>query len=164
MTLETTLLQKVPEWRPAPHERASLAVAEQDGPWCARLVADRCEELGIALWEFRLERLSAPLALNDEQLSTWAKSIVESPPVLDPLSIIELDKIRGTLQIRSETPTLRSDGKLYYEILLSRTGQVSIRRYQAENETRQEISFIMTHENLGRLATQVTAAADGSGN
>ena len=104
MTLETALLQKVPEWRPTPHERASLAVAEQDGPWCARLVADRCEELGIALWEFRLERLGTPLVLNDEQLSDWAKTIVESPPLLDPLSIIELDRSRGKVQIRAPIP------------------------------------------------------------
>jgi hypothetical protein len=160
MTLETTLLQRVPEWRPAPHERASLTFAEQDGPWCARLVADRCDELGIALWELRVDRLAAPLALNDAQLSTWAKSIVESPPLLDPLSIIEIDKTRGNVQIRSEAPTVRNEGKLYYELLLSRAGQASIRRYEAGPESRTEIPFTMTHESLARLATQLMSAAE----
>ena len=57
MTLETNLLQKVPDWRPIPHERATLTVSAVDGKWSARMTADRCVALSGALWELRLDRL-----------------------------------------------------------------------------------------------------------
>ncbi len=160
MTLETALLQKVPEWRPSPHERAGLTVAEQDGPWFARLTADRCEELGIALWELRLERMGSPLTLDADQLSAWAANIVKAPTLLEALSLVELDKARGLAQIRSDSPIERGGARLYYELLLARSGQLSLHRYQADSSGREEIPFVLTHENLGRLVAHWTGAAD----
>ena len=162
MTLEKALLQKVPEWRPVPHERASQVVTDPDGPWCARLTADRCEELGAALWEIRLERIGGPLSLSPEQLSDWAKRIVQAPALLEPLAVVEIDQARGNAQIRSATPTERNGCKQYFEFLLSRTGQVGIHRYQAGLNSREESTFVITHETLGRLARQVAEAVDAS--
>jgi hypothetical protein len=159
MTLEKTLLRKVPEWRPAPHERETLAVVADDGKWCARLTADRCEDLGVALWNLRLERMDSPLALAHEQLTAWAQRFVQLPGVLDPLTVVEIDKARGCAQLRSALPTARDGKQLYYEVLLSRTGQVNVNRYQAGRTEREETVFVLTHENLGRLASLLTEAA-----
>src|ERR1700690_1763789 len=100
MTLEKKLLQKVPEWRPAPHERAALTVTADDGVWSARLTVDRCEELSAALWELRLERAASPLALTHEKLEAWAKVVVQSSGIVEPLAIIEIDRARGRAQLR----------------------------------------------------------------
>ena len=159
MTLEKTLLQKVPEWRPTPHERATLFVAADEGPWSARLTADRCEELSAALWELRLDRAAAPLTLTPDQLENWAKAVVEKPGLVDPLAVVEIDRVRGRAQLRSSAPTER-DGRLnYYEILLSKCGQADVRRYQAGRTEREQIVFVMTHENLARLAGHLTESS-----
>lgn len=159
MTLEKTLLQKVPEWRPAPGEREMLSVVSEDGIWCARLTADRCEELGVALWDVRLERIDSPINLTNEQLVAWAEKIAQVPSVLEPLALVEIDKIRGRAQIRSATPTLREGRQLYYEILISRTGKVDVRRFGASGTEREQVVYVLTHENLGRLASQLTEIA-----
>jgi hypothetical protein len=156
MTLEKKLLQKVPEWRPTPHERAALTIAADDTPWTVRLTADRCEELGAALWELRLERLSAPLALTHDQLEAWAKAVAQIPGLMEPLAVVEIDKPHGRAQLRSATPTERDGRATYFEILLSRSGQVDVRRYQTGDAERQQIVFVMTHENLARVAVQLT--------
>lgn len=153
MTLEKKLLQKVPEWRPTPHERASLSVAADDSPWTVRLTADRCEELGAALWELRLDRLAAPLALSHDQLEGWAKAVVKNSVLADPLTVVELDKSNGRAQLRSATPIERDGRATYFEVLLSRCGQVDVCRYQAGRSEREQILFVMTHENLARLAS-----------
>jgi hypothetical protein len=158
MTLEKTLLQKVPDWRPTPRERATLTVAADDGVWSARLTADRCEELSAALWELRLDRLAESMALTPDQLDRWAQAVVLSPALLDPLAVVEIDRTNGRAQLRSATPTERAGHLTYFEILLSKHGQVDVRRYQAGRTEREQIVFVMTHENLARLAGHLTEA------
>ena len=159
MTLEKKLLQKVPDWRPTPHERATLTVTTDDGVWSARLTADRCEELSAALWELRLDRLAEPMVLTADQLDQWAKAVVGLPALLDPLAVVEIDRAHGRAQLRSATPTERAGRLTYFEVLLSKHGQVEIRRYQAERTDREQITFVMAHENLARLAGHVTESA-----
>jgi hypothetical protein len=161
MTLEKTLLQKVPDWRPTPQERATLAVVADDGMWTARLTADRCEALSAALWELRLDRLADSVALTPEQLDHWAKAVVALPALIDPLAVVEIDRTNGRAQLRSATPTERAGRITYFEILLSKHGQVDVRRYQAGRSEREQIVFVMTHENLARLAGYLTEAVDG---
>ncbi|CAN5200758.1 hypothetical protein BH10PLA2_BH10PLA2_35770 [soil metagenome] len=161
MTLEKTLLRKVPEWRPTPGERATLVVSDESSPWSVRLTADRCEELGAALWELRLERIASPLALTHDQLTAWANRVVSGSALLDPLALIESDQVRRQAQIRSANPTERESAKLYYEILLAGTGQIDICRYQAKGSERKQIAFALTHECLSRLASQLTVAGEG---
>jgi hypothetical protein len=156
MTLEKKLLQKVPDWRPTPHERATLTVATDDGVWNARLTVDRCEELSAALWELKLERGSRSLALTLDQLENWAEAVVQGSGVIDPLAIVEVDRNRGRAQLRSAAPSERDGQRSYFEILLSKNGQADVRRYRAGQTDREQIIFVMTHENLARLAGHLT--------
>jgi hypothetical protein len=163
MTLEKKLLQKVPEWRPTPDERAILTVAADDSPWTVRLAADRCEALGAALWEVRLERLSAPLALSHQQLESWARAVVTIPGLPEPLSIVEIDKSSARAQLRSSAPGACEGRAIYFEILLTRFGQVDLRRYRAGRTDREQVVFVLTHENLARFVARVTEAVDTMG-
>jgi hypothetical protein len=158
MTLEKKLLQKVPDWRPTPHERATLTVTADDGAWSARLTADRCEELSVALWELKLDRLVKSTLLSPDQLDIWAKAVVQLPALLDPLAVVEIDRTQGRAQIRSATTVEREGRPTYFEILLSKTGQVDVRRYRAGRTDREPVLFVMTHENLERLAMGLTKA------
>jgi hypothetical protein len=159
MTLEKKLLQKVPEWRPTPNERATLVVAADDSPWTVRLTADRCEALSAAFREVRLERLSAPLACNHQQLESWAKMVVEIAGLPEALAIVEVDKSSGRAQLRSAKPGDREGRATYFEVLLSRVGQVDVRRYQAGGTDREQILFVLTHEDLARLAGNLADSA-----
>lgn len=160
MTLEKKLLQKVPEWRPTPHERATLTVAADESPWTVRLSADRSEELSAALWEVRLERLAAPLVLSHEQLEAWAKAVVKIAGLPEPLMVVEIDKFSGCAQLRSAAPGEREGRPTYFEVLLGRSGQVDMRRYQAGRTDREQIVFVMTHENLAGLVVNLTEAVN----
>jgi hypothetical protein len=161
MTLEKILLQRVREWRPTPGERSTLVMSDDNSLWSVRLTADRCEELGVSLWDVRLERRASPLDLTHEQLTAWANRIVAGPALLDPLALIETDQVRSRAQIRSASPTERDGSKLYFEVLVAFTGQIDICRYQANGSERKQIAFALTHESLSRLVTQFTAAAEG---
>jgi hypothetical protein len=115
--------------------------------------------LGAALWEVRLERLSDPLALSHEQLESWAKAVVKLAGLPEPLTVVEVDKSRGRAQLRSATPGDREGRATYFEVLLSRVGQIDVRRYQAGGTDREQIVFVLTHEDLARLAGNLAGSA-----
>ena len=79
-------------------------------------------------------------------------------PFSEPLTVVEIDRAHGQAQLRSATPTERAGRLTYFEILLSKHGQVDVRRYQAGRTEREQIVFVMTHENLARLAGHLTEA------
>ena len=67
--------------------------------------------------------------------------------LLEPISPIEIDSQGCVVQMRSNPPQKESDRTTYYELLVSRTGELSLSRYaRAAGESRQ---MIPAHE-IGR--------------
>lgn len=151
MTLETTILNNLSNWRPS--GRQTLKVADPASSCAVRITGDKCDGLGSRLWDISLRRDGA---VEAESLADWGERIcARARGLSETLKIYEVDKARGEAILRSQVPTER-DGRLsYFEILLQSSGEATFRRYQAERQSggkRRQISFILTHEITAKAA------------
>jgi hypothetical protein len=80
--------------------------------------------------------------------------------LLEPISPIEIDVDRCIVQMRSNPPQKDAAGASYYELLLDRTGRVSLRRYgKAPGAERRPMAAHVTREVLIRLAGDLASVA-----
>jgi hypothetical protein len=71
---------------------------------------------------------------------------------MEPISPIELDAAACVVQLRSTPPQKDDDGRSYYELMVRRGGEISLRRFRKEpGMSRQPIAANMTREVLLRL-------------
>lgn len=89
-----------------------------------------------------------------EQLKSQAEHLASKLTyLLEPVVPIEIDSEGCAVQLRSNPPHCENDERSYYELLLHRGGELSLRRYrQKHNECREPVSAQLTREVLGRLA------------
>jgi hypothetical protein len=78
--------------------------------------------------------------------------------LLEPISPIELDSQGCVVQMRSTPPQKESDRTSYYELLVSRSGELSLARYtRVAGQPRDVIPAQVTREVLVRLASDFAA-------
>jgi hypothetical protein len=81
--------------------------------------------------------------------------------LLEPISPIETDAHGCVVQMRSNPPQKESDRTSYYELLVSRSGELSLARYsRVPGEARQMIPAHVTHEVLTRLVSDFAAVIE----
>jgi hypothetical protein len=156
MTLANTLLERLSEWQPKPG-RQELHVADPASGWSATLTADRSDVLGCLVSELTLQRGAAVA-----DLAGWAGRVAgRVSGLMEPLGVVEIDVQQQQAQLRSATPTVRGDKRLYYELLLGGAGTATLRRFQAATTAarREQTAYALTHEALAKLVDDVTASA-----
>lgn len=81
--------------------------------------------------------------------------------LLEPISPIEIDSQGCVVQLRSYPPQRDDDGRTYYELLVRRGGEISLKRYRKENgNARCPIAATVTREVLLRLASDFSEVLD----
>jgi hypothetical protein len=79
--------------------------------------------------------------------------------LLEPIGLVEADRDRAAIQLRSSPPKKGEDGTSYYELLVRRGGDVTLSRYQKKpGQIRQIVPANFTREVLVRLADDFVAA------
>ena len=160
MTLEKMLQQKLSEWRPTGTGRHTLTIPDEGAGWTAHLTTERNDTLGCQVWELTLRRTTAAAPAAD--LQSWANRAAQRVTgLMEKLAVIEVDAARHEAQLRSEKPTTRGDLHSYYEVLLKGDREAQVRRFQANQQPgshREQTAFVLTHETLGQLAADLTAA------
>ena len=154
MTLENTLLERLSEWQP-PAGRQELFVAGNG--WNTTVTADRSDVLGCLTWELQLQSEGA-LAV---ELENWAKAAADRVTgLMEPLKVVEVDTTRKLAQLRSEAPLQRGKKKMYYELMLSQSGNATLRRFAKTDGAagREQVAFAITHEALAKVAYDVAEA------
>jgi hypothetical protein len=151
MSLDALLLEKLAKWRPD-NERATLSVADAASGWSAAVTAECVDVVGCRLWELALRRSAETEPID---LQTRADQVCQRVTgLLEPLSLVEVDRTRNVAQLRSDQPGQRGDERFYYEVLLDGDGGSVVRRYQAprpDEPRRQQVAFTLTHEALAKL-------------
>jgi hypothetical protein len=72
--------------------------------------------------------------------------------LMEPISPIEVDRQGCVVQLRSNPPRRGDDGATYFELLVQRGGELSLRRYRTTSAAlRQTIAAPLTREVLLRL-------------
>jgi hypothetical protein len=80
--------------------------------------------------------------------------------LLEPISPIEVDEHGCVVQLRSHPPQKETDRTSYYELLVSREGELSLCRYsRSVGAQREIIPAHVTREVLARLAADFSDAA-----
>jgi hypothetical protein len=92
---------------------------------------------------------------SPEDLNAWADRISSRVTYLmEPLVVLEHDKVGGEVELRSQAPTTRGDRRSYFEVRLTRLGAMTLSRIAVDEASRkrQQTSCQMTREVLERLA------------
>jgi hypothetical protein len=159
MNLSEALLERLGNRKPA-SGRASLSAIDEASGWSATATADEANALSCLLWELSLRRGSSATEAPGDDLRIWAERIAgRATGLLENLRVVEVDASRGQALLRSQQPAQRGDEVFYYEVLLTGTREVLLRRYRAwqNNGRREQVAFAVTNEALAKLVSVLIA-------
>jgi hypothetical protein len=133
-------------------------VVVDDGSYHLECQLLALEPLACALsrLSLRSDKLSA---LSSDGLKQVAENLSQRLTyLLEPVSPIETDAEGCTVQLRSNPPQKEADRTSYYELLVSRAGEMSLCRWtRAAKSTRELVPAQITREVLLRLASDFAA-------
>ena len=100
-------------------------------------------------------------AMSLDQLKHTAEQLsARLTYLLEPISPIEVDAHGCVVQMRSNPPQKETERTSYYELLVSRSGELSLCRFsRVAGEQRQMIPAQVTREVLARLAADFSSVA-----
>ncbi|MDP7018067.1 MAG: hypothetical protein QGG36_19845 [Pirellulaceae bacterium] len=142
-------------------------IAAKDGKDAHVLTLDaaggrlRCElaavdSIGCAAREIEW-RTDALAGAGVDRLRAIADQLVaRTTYLLESLEVLEIDRERAVLQLRSSKPDQRDGARMYYEVVVEAGGAIHLHRYQkTPGEPRSAVEFFMTREVLGRIAVDM---------
>jgi hypothetical protein len=148
-------------------QKIAAALDSHSGPWTApgpvavetethrlSLTLDAVGSVGLAFESLSFATL-ARTDWTDEALRSWGDQLAARVNYLmEPLVVLEHDRVSGEIAIRSQAPTPRHTQRSYYEARLERQGILQLSRVAFDSETRRRsvIPCQMTREVLERLA------------
>jgi hypothetical protein len=131
---------------------AAATVAVSEGHRDLSCDVTDCNQLGVS---FNYLRVATPElgSATPAELERIGKVLSERLTYLmEPIAPIELDSEACIVQLRSNPPQRDDDGRSYYELTVSRGGQISLGRYRKDNgNARQPIVATVTREVMTRL-------------
>jgi hypothetical protein len=98
---------------------------------------------------------------TSEALRAWGERLAGRVSYLmEPLQVLEVDPAGGEVQVRSQSPTTRSQQRGYYEVRLFKTGSLRMERFAFDETARQRrpIPCQLTREVVERLADEIAAS------
>ena len=131
-----------------------------DGPRRLRCQLVALDSLACAFTRLALEAESLRNMPTDGLKQTAERLSARLTYLLEPISPIEVDAQGCVVQMRSNPPHKQTDRTSYYELLVARSGQLSLCRYaRSAGQPREIIPAQVTREVLARLVADFWAAA-----
>lgn len=158
MTLKAELKQALAQTSPFSQGEHTVALCAGQQELRCDLVA--LDTLACAFTRLVLRDLALAQLSTDGLRQTAQKLADRLTYLLEPISPIETDAQGCVVQLRSHPPQQEVDRTSYYELLVSRAGEISLCRYtRAQGQPRQVMPAEVTREVLYRLAADFAAAA-----
>lgn len=159
MTLKEQLKQELTSVAPFSLGEYLLSVDDGLRQLSCQLTALDSLACAFTRLSLRADRLST---LSSEQLKKTAEQLsARLTYLLEPISPIEVDGQGCVVQMRSNPPQKEADSTSYYELLVSRSGELSLCRYtRTVGQPRQTIPAHVTREVLARLANDFAAVVE----
>lgn len=150
-----SLSQKIAAALDARPENGALPclITVEDEPYRLTLGLTASGPVGLAFDSLDFATL-ARTEWSPEDLKAWADRIASRVTYLmEPLVVLEHDKVGGEVELRSQTPTARGDRRTYFEVRLNRHGAMTLSRIAVDevSRRRQQATCQMTREVLERL-------------
>ncbi|WP_425613390.1 hypothetical protein NA78x_003222 [Anatilimnocola sp. NA78] len=119
---------------------------------------DVVDAVGCAFTRFDYQSSNLANATVDSLKALSNKIQQRLTYLMEPISLLETDAESVSIQMRSSPPQVGDDGRSYYELLVRRGGEVTLRRYhKAAGQPRQIVPANVTREVLGRLGDDFVA-------
>lgn len=99
---------------------------------------------------------------SPEALRAWADRLaVRITYLMEPLKILEHDRLAGAVEVRSQAPSRRNARRTYYEVIVRKDGTVTLSRisYDETTSSRECVPCQTTVEVLERLADDFVACS-----
>jgi len=150
MTLEAAVKNQLALWPVFDNDERLFEVQEGSQHLACQMVA--LDRLACAFTRLAVSSESTG-AREAAQLEETARRLAARLTyLLEPISPIEVDAHGCTVQMRSNPPQKGEDGTTYYELLVSRGGELSLCRYhRAQGTGRTLIACQVTREVFLRL-------------
>ena len=135
-------------------------VTVEEGPHRLTLHLAALDTVGLACTALEFTT-SSRAEWTSEALRSWGDRLAGRVSYLmEPLKVLEVDPDGGEVQIRSQSPTTRSEQRGYYEVRLFKQGMLRMERFAFDEATRQRrpITCQFTREILERLADDFAAS------
>jgi len=135
-------------------------VTVEDSPNRLTLHLTALDTVGLAFTALEFATTSRA-EWSSEALKGWGDRLSSRLTYLmEPLKVLEIDAGGGEVQIRSQSPTPRSEQRGYYEVRLFRQGNLRMERFVLDEATRQRrpTPCQLTREVLERLADDIAAS------
>ncbi len=138
----------------------ALTVTAEDGPYRLALELGEAGRIGLECASLQFRADNRPEWSVDELRSWGARLSERLSYLMEPLVFIESDPIGVEVELRSKAPTARNGSRSYYEVRLSRDGQLRLGRVRFDETTRRRCPtpFQLTREVLERLADDLVAS------
>lgn len=158
MTLAAPLLEKLDKWRPSGEGRQSATFPMPEAGWEVTLTADRVDSVGSLLTRIEATRTS-PVAEDAKLLEAHARAVAgKATGLLEPLRLIEVDRVGHVALLRSDRPPVRGDSVLFYEVRFQGRNHVTVERIRAATAApagREPVPFALTNEALAKLVSDL---------
>ncbi len=158
MTLKENLEQALAGMSPFSSGQQSIDISDGTQRLECQLVALGALGCAISRLALHSDRVAA---MSTDELQTLAGELsAKLTYLLEPISPIETDAHGCVVQMRSNPPQKESDRTSYYELLVSRSGELSLSRYsRAAGQSREVIPAQLTREVLARLVDDFSSVA-----
>jgi len=154
MTLAETLLPKLASWRPAGEGRHGIAIGLPEHGWTVHLTAERVDTVGAVLVEVEATR-DTPLPEDAPALDSHVRRAAgRATGLLEPLRVVETDRVHNVALLRSDAPPTKGDAVSYYEVKFLGRNRVTLARLHATKGSpaqRKAVPFALTHEALAKV-------------
>jgi hypothetical protein len=150
MSLGNALIEQILQMAGA---EAPLSVAVSHADRTAGATLQMWSPLAVSLQEVRVS--GAPSV----ELSASARKLAARISYLaEPITFLEIDDFAREAQLRSCPPKKIENGVEYFEVRMSQSGEIALRRYrQIGDASRCEIPAPMTLETLARVVDDLAA-------
>lgn len=157
MTLGSTAIPVISEWGTFRDESRLLSLCAARA--CVRATLSAADEMSCSMSELSIVA-KQDLALDSAALRDWGDRLATRIRyLLEAIDAVELDTMRGLLLLRSSPPDKRGAGTYYYEVLLERTGRLTLQRFRFDNARKERIpvALQLTKETFEKLLDDLEA-------
>lgn len=150
MSHTKSLMKTLNELKPTGAFPQRLLIRDPSVAAAMEMDVHKLDSLSIQLSMLRISpELPTKFALKDKA-ADLAQRITG---LLEKLSVIEIDEDRGEALLRSNSPVVNEEQRLYYELIAQRSGTTTLYRYLGSmlRSDRKEVPFILTREAMAKL-------------
>ncbi len=136
--------------------RQTLVYTHPETHSAVKVEINQIDTLACQLWDVEVVTGVPPKETITERAEQLTKRV---SGLMEPLTALEIDTVRGIAQLRSNPPALKNQARHYYELMVEKSGRTTVRRYEGSyvSMERKRLAFTLTREALAKLVSDLSS-------